>query len=185
MCVIGVLRFGADGGAGSCWAGKVVDGQCAAGDESTASNGNVEAFEIGMIFEQFHGGGSLADDHLSIVEGVDESGFFLLDDPLGVGFSVSEGGWAFDDRTAVIANGDFLDEGCVIGHDDVSGDVEQLGGERQGLREVPGGMGDDPTSAVGIAQAEQRVHGASHFESAHLLKVLAFEPDIGVGLSVH
>jgi len=54
-----------------------------------------------------------------------------------------------------------------------------MGRVAQAGRVVAGGMGGDTFGGLRLIQTEHRVGGAPDFESAGLLKVLAFEEELG------
>src|SRR5215218_7263370 len=63
----------------------------------------------------------------------------------------------------------------LLRHHDRGGDAEVLGGKRNSLAMVAGGIGDDAVLALGGRQLREHVEGTAQLERAGALQVLAFE----------
>ena len=70
-------------------------------------------------------------------------------------------------------------------HDDDAGNVEDLAGEGDRLRVVPGREGDDAAAPFVGGEARKRVVGAAELEGAGALEVLALEEQAGAGPRIH
>lgn len=177
---------GAFGFAGVDFGGRpeIVRSEGGSGEEPAAADRGHDGVEIGIVVEQFEGGGGLAGDDAVVVVGMNEYGAGFFHDLAGGAFTGFEVGFAEGNFGVVSGDGVFFDLGCVGRHDDSRRDSAKGGGEGEGLGVVAGGVGDDAAGGFVVGEGEDGVAGAAEFEGADALEVLAFEVEFGASHGV-
>ncbi len=151
----------------------------AARQQAAAAQADEEVVQPGHVFQQLHRGRALAGDDVGMVEGRHEHHAALRGQAPADGLAVFAEAVVGDHLGPVFARGGHLGGGCVLGHDDHRGHVEQAGRERDRLGMVAGGEGQHAALALGGVQLHQGVVGAAELEGPHALEVLALEEELG------
>ena len=150
-------------------------GRSDAGEEAAAADSEHDRLEIGNLVVELDPERSLADDHVSVVEGVDEHGAGPLGVLGGQAQRSLDGGPFEHDVGAIATGGEELRDRHAQRHEDGRGDAQGLRRERDPLRMVARRGGDDTAFALLLAQARQTVGGTADLERPGALQVLELE----------
>ena len=156
-------------------------GDCDAGDQAAAADGDDEGIEVRLIGQHFERDGALAGDDVEVIERVDEDQAFLLAELEGVVLGLVEHQPFEDDPGAVVAGVFDLVEGGRLGHHDRRRDAEAAGMVGDALGMVTGRGGNHAAALFVVGQLGQLVERAALLEGRRILAVLELDPDIRAG----
>ena len=123
--------------------GQRARGDGAARQQPAAAAGNEQEIERAGLFEQLDGRRALAGDDVGVIVGRNHDEAALVRDAAAQRFAIVALAVVEDDLAAVSFGRLALDRRGVGRHDDDARDVEQLPGERDRLRVIAGGKGED------------------------------------------
>ena len=139
-------------------------GECHARGEAAAADRHEDGVDVLEFVDDFERRRSLPQEHVAVVEWMDVDIALLRLQFERALVGVVEGVAREHDFSAVGARRLDLEERRRGGHTDDGFDAESLGGERDALRVVAGGRGDDALGAFPIRQMSDFVVGAAHLE---------------------
>ena len=152
--------------------------ECHARGEAAAADGHEDGVYVLEFVDDFERRRSLPQEHVAVVERMDVDIALLRLQFERALVGVIEGVACKHDFSAVGARRLDLEERRRGGHTDDGFDAESLGSERDALRVVAGGRGDDALGAFLIRQMSDLVVGAAHLERAGVLKILGLQIDV-------